>query len=796
MLYFFDNRCYTIINKICKEGSILSFCKTTSFELNGDNTEVLTGELNKTASFSLPDGFVYDPEYLYLKVRAVSGGEYWGCNKNYDYFPWEELKAQANTFLSAHVFKNHENKKIEDAIGDILSVIVNDEMKCVELIIRISKSVAPSITKGFEKGFMTDVSMGCRVKYSVCSICGNKAKTKVDFCDHIKYERGRIYDDGRQVYEINVEPKFHDISAVLNGAEKSAKVLDLKLETSDNVKIDRPITSIKVACENQNALEKVASETPIKRFTSPFYSPDIEMEHFIDKEAHLNKISEISKRLDGKVISSSISEYRDDLEKRLGNIVPQLKMLYEDFLDERSCVDIGRKLQRIADENHLTENAVFGKFLECADYCSIEFSPLEISLIFKSLIGKKVSEQNPAPEIPQNLDSAYSENIPSGVTCTKVLRAIPRMQTSLPALSNSSNPGTAAKIIIMKRISGTPKDDGVDTVRNISPILDILRPLMESRSMQAQFLGPRLTKMASEKRKPNFARASKHFAPILKLNNPIFKTASDIEDFVTGYAWAAYEKEREVRAMSNNFDSNAEKIACLMDDECLSKQASAFTKSLTIGVPAAYAYSAWQRARMRNGKKVSSINRAIAENPDGTAMTQFLAVNGAAKFLNKNKTGQAIKSGATGIGRAVKSGITNNKIVKGITNKIPKVAFEKNIIENSSLVLNNSDIDDIMIKEGYTIDDVKAIKASIVFNELKKDDLAGDVLKKASLNEEDVKNYLHSAKDFVKINLEKNAQLISDMSCGKLGDGDMLDIGMLSKLYDIKKTFFKKPKGE
>ncbi len=70
---------------------------------------------------------------------------------------------------------------------------------------------------------MTDVSMGCRIDYSVCSICGNKAKTAAQYCAHINHQRGKVFDDGKKVYEINIGPKFHDISAVLNGADKVAK---------------------------------------------------------------------------------------------------------------------------------------------------------------------------------------------------------------------------------------------------------------------------------------------------------------------------------------------------------------------------------------------------------------------------------------------------------------------------------------------------------------------------------------------------------------------------------------------
>lgn len=224
------------------------FNKITSFEVTKDNIEILDNEFVKTASeIILPEGHTYDPDFTYMKVRAVSAGEYWGNNKNADYFPEAELIKNYKTFFDAHVFKNHENKDVEKAIGDVLDATWNDEMKYVELLIRVDKRIAPTIARGFEKGFMTDVSMGCKIDHSICSICGNVAKTQSQYCDHIKYEKHKVYDDGRKVFEININPRFHDISAVLNGADRTAKMTGLY------------ISGTKVAYFEEESLEKTAS---------------------------------------------------------------------------------------------------------------------------------------------------------------------------------------------------------------------------------------------------------------------------------------------------------------------------------------------------------------------------------------------------------------------------------------------------------------------------------------------------------------------------------------------------------
>ena len=48
----------------------MSFNKFTTFKVEKDDVELLDGNLIKTAAMKLPDGFTYDPDYLYLKVKV------------------------------------------------------------------------------------------------------------------------------------------------------------------------------------------------------------------------------------------------------------------------------------------------------------------------------------------------------------------------------------------------------------------------------------------------------------------------------------------------------------------------------------------------------------------------------------------------------------------------------------------------------------------------------------------------------------------------------------------------------
>jgi len=181
--------------------------------------------------------------YLYVLVNALGAGEYFGPNINADYFPWEALAHAGKdygylTFLNAHAFQHHVNKDPARAFGVPVLSVLNHGMKRVELIIRLDRAQAKErgaegIITRIEKGEFPDVSMGCRVPFDVCSICGHKSKTRDDYCKHMRpteefrgiFGPNKILPDGRKIYVVNTLPRFFDISFVFIGADKTAKVM-------------------------------------------------------------------------------------------------------------------------------------------------------------------------------------------------------------------------------------------------------------------------------------------------------------------------------------------------------------------------------------------------------------------------------------------------------------------------------------------------------------------------------------------------------------------------------------------
>src|SRR3984885_10511755 len=70
------------------------------------------------------------------------------------------------------------------------------------------------------------VSKNCQVGYSTCSICNHRAKVVAEYCNHIKLDKGG-YLGGKQVYEINHDIDFQELSLVVRGADPNAKILQV-----------------------------------------------------------------------------------------------------------------------------------------------------------------------------------------------------------------------------------------------------------------------------------------------------------------------------------------------------------------------------------------------------------------------------------------------------------------------------------------------------------------------------------------------------------------------------------------
>ena len=195
-------------------------------------------------------------------LTALGAGEYWGCNANADFFPEAALAYDGpeyghKTFMTqAKVFRHHLNKNTSESFGEVLLSVYNPTYHRVELIITFNHSNARDLVARIDNGENLDFSMGCRVPYDICSICGNRAPTRKQYCDHLKYYMGKIVPGvGKQAYAINTLPKFFDISVVLIGADRIAKSL-LKVASSNIPVLSSAYLAEKMAEKKQAEIQK------------------------------------------------------------------------------------------------------------------------------------------------------------------------------------------------------------------------------------------------------------------------------------------------------------------------------------------------------------------------------------------------------------------------------------------------------------------------------------------------------------------------------------------------------------
>ena len=736
----------------------MSFEKTTIFTIGKDDYEVIDSELIKTAAFKLPENILYDPDFLYMWLKAVSAGESWGSNKNSDWFPRHELENHYQTFLTAHVFKNHENKDIKNAIGDVLDSKWDKFMDCVKLLVRVDNKIAPSIVRGFQKGYMTDVSMGCRVEYSICSICGNKAKTPKEYCEHVRFERGKIYDDGRKVYEINIGPKFHDISAVLNGAEKTAKVTGLYVPQSKiagisqsglakvaSVNIDgieRPVNSLYTGMQKV-ASEINLSETHEKTAGIDLIGNDLFLDKFLSKKAYAHKIAELKKEISSKIESVSDKEVTDDLVEKGDSVRNLFRMVSENYWDDEKCSEISTILKQMSEERNVSKQEIFCQFISVVSFTGCELAPKEFNQIFNNLFDLSQDEYTDEYSDEKEEDFERAMEVPelkNHSLETLISSALKAINADLPGQLGSGHPelpkhvrGVTIMAIIPHKEHAFGSDISRDLLQRFSS--DLL-----GRSVYS----PGMIKKAS-----------------CKNNNEEFWKMPD--DVVKQAAYMLYQCDRTKRFGNPALlKKTADFIYGYVPME---KTASGYThlKALTIGLPVTFGYSAYQRSRIKNGENINSLNRYIADNPASAYFIQAMFGPYAAKH-----GANAIK----GAGKAMKKGYW------GAANATGKVKIADIVLGNMEKTASIT-IEPVDQLRQYDEDQVKVLETAKIMSKVGHDAAVSMILSKVGLDDSDLETYLHIQKNAIASDitrsLRKNAQ-------------DMLSLDRIMPSFDLNRV--------
>lgn len=175
--------------------------------------------------------------FVYAVVCPLGADESWEETVNGDAFEEDEIQPKNDEFghwtftLHGKAYHHHKNNDPLRSYGDLPFMVYNDDSARCEGIWRLDRARmrdmnVPYVGERIERGEDVAISMGCRVPYDVCSICGNKAATPAEYCEHPTTPGfGAVLADGRKVRVFNPRPSFFDLSDVIVNAAPEAFVM-------------------------------------------------------------------------------------------------------------------------------------------------------------------------------------------------------------------------------------------------------------------------------------------------------------------------------------------------------------------------------------------------------------------------------------------------------------------------------------------------------------------------------------------------------------------------------------------
>lgn len=226
------------------------------------------------------------PGHSFVYVLAVSAWERYGENRNGDGFPEFPYKEDHDPpwiapgdVLTQHYksfekygknYRHHMNSDPKKAIGDVVKAFWNSAMHRVELLVDLENEKAPDLAERISAGEFPPVSMGTKVPYDVCTICGNRAPTRAHYCNHLKFQMREIVE-GKKVAALNPRSRFFDLSWVFKGADPNAVMMkkvanELPYELISGIEAGEYIgemESNKLAAHKLAVIDKIVQGLPI-----------------------------------------------------------------------------------------------------------------------------------------------------------------------------------------------------------------------------------------------------------------------------------------------------------------------------------------------------------------------------------------------------------------------------------------------------------------------------------------------------------------------------------------------------
>lgn len=235
--------------KIIEPGSqkfdvpVSQLIKMSSDGLRGNDLRSLI----KRASHAFADAMrrvELKPGEVPVHLIALGATEFYGPNRNGDGFKEATCRRYHGTFVKyARFYRNHVNKDPRKGYGIVKLSHYNEDMHRIELLVALNSTreaaerngclVADEELQKLASGDDIAVSMACKVPYDICAGCGNRARTRAEYCTGTDEgglcKRGGVanrlcfvHEDGFINHVDNPDPVWFDISRVFRPADRIA----------------------------------------------------------------------------------------------------------------------------------------------------------------------------------------------------------------------------------------------------------------------------------------------------------------------------------------------------------------------------------------------------------------------------------------------------------------------------------------------------------------------------------------------------------------------------------------------
>lgn len=185
------------------------------------------GVPDDSLTFDLEAEISAHPDSLFVKCFAIKADE---MNDNGDYFPKHELRKATGTFVGVPIFTNHQNTDINQARGKVVHSWWEENRNGIMIIARVDSAAYPQLARGIKENYVAGTSMGCQVKYSICSVCHNLAENPTQYCGCIKERKTR------KVAVKNQKCKYHEY-----GADEECPICGSTKTAAKKVDYDGPV---------------------------------------------------------------------------------------------------------------------------------------------------------------------------------------------------------------------------------------------------------------------------------------------------------------------------------------------------------------------------------------------------------------------------------------------------------------------------------------------------------------------------------------------------------------------------